>query len=223
MKTAQARETPLSRDSLGPEQIDSEPAEESCLNPLWIEVLPGGEAALEIPGSGVKLGPALRALFRRVEELPAESWGGPAATTRIPFQDRTFDLVTLYGKRPSTRALGEIVRVLKPSGVLYLAAWNRWWFGRFRKACPRLDSGRVYAGPRLAGLVRSAGFSVVRQYYVDPSLAQPRDILPAYGPSLRAHEILRWREGEAGRLRVSLACLRMSWLLYSGRIIVARV
>lgn len=198
-------------------------SEECRLNPLWIETALGGEAALEIsvPGLGLKSG--LETYFRKVEQYPADSLTSPSPSPQIGFSDRTFDLVTLFGMNPDSEVLREVVRVLKPSGLLYLAVENRWWIGRFRRR--GMSRGRDWSsgGPGLAGLVRSAGFSTVRQYFLFPSLDRPEHVVPAHLPALRARETLLRRDEDAGVLRRAFVRLGLFQFLYPGRLIIARI
>ncbi|MFH1765281.1 MAG: hypothetical protein ABIF09_13920 [Gemmatimonadota bacterium] len=213
----------MSHDLSALRLVDLEIADESRLNLLWIEGFIKGGSALEISVPGLPLRPALEALFDKVTHIPASSENVSGRACRIPAPNQTFDLVTLYGRRPSLPTLREILRVLRPSGVLYLAVRNRWWYGRVRVANPHPGSRGLFGGPRLVRTVRAVGFSVVRQYYLDPSLATPRDFIPAHRPSLATRELTLRKEGETGPMRRAFVQLGLFGFLYPGRLILARV
>ena len=84
-----------------------------------------------------------------------------AKVESIPFPSDTFDRAlavnTIYFWAAPERGLGELRRVLRPSGRLVVAAEER--------SVPRAiaEAGfRVYSDTELGGLLRGAGFSAVR-------------------------------------------------------------
>lgn len=86
----------------------------------------------------------------------------------LPFGDATFDVVAAFDVlehcEPESRALGELIRVLRPGGRLMLAvpAYNWAWtpfddeIGHFRR----------YTRPRLLASVEAAGITVDRSTYM---------------------------------------------------------
>ncbi|MGE5540495.1 MAG: methyltransferase domain-containing protein [Gemmatimonas sp.] len=105
------------------------------------ELLPGGEAALDIGCGEGKFTRSLAALFRQVSGIDvkeraiakAKAAAAEAGVTvdfrvasaeALPFPDASFDTVafsnSLHHIGDPVRAIGEALRVLKPDGVLYV-------------------------------------------------------------------------------------------------------
>ncbi|MDP3879887.1 MAG: class I SAM-dependent methyltransferase [Dehalococcoidales bacterium] len=100
----------------------------------------------------------------------------------LPYRDGAFDWaisVATYhhirGKEAQQRALDELWRVLKPGGEAFITVWNRWqprfWFMGKEVSVPWRTRdevlGRYYylfSYPELEGLVRKAGFSVLKSF-----------------------------------------------------------
>ncbi len=102
--------------------LDLAIADQCRTNVLWLHGDPGGQRALEIAVPGLPLSSALGSLYRQVDHLDCASLEFAAPTARLPFQDSEFDLVTLYGRRPSREMLSEMRRVLQVGGMALLAA-----------------------------------------------------------------------------------------------------
>ena len=199
--------------------LDLAIADQCRLNLLWLDGRAGGERALEIEVPELRLTEALSSLYGHVDRLPC---GAPDVTgnaVRLPFPDRTFDLVTLYGRRPSQAALGEIRRVLRTGGTALLATENRWWYGRLRE--PRRPGAGRRAGPRLPGALRAAGFRDVHPYWVEPSLAIPRNLVPARADRVAAFEAIRVRERGPDAVRAMAVRAGAAAVLYPAIAIVA--
>ncbi len=69
------------------------------------------------------------ARIEKVEDRTSFQYG---SATDIPFEDNKFDIVNIssvlheiHGEKSQKQAMGEISRVLKPDGTLYLSEWNR--------------------------------------------------------------------------------------------------
>lgn len=89
---------------------------------------------------------------------------------RIPFPDRTFDVVTcidvIYHKqvRDDVGALSEIRRVIKPGGVLILRVpANRYLMSAHDR---HVHTARRYGRGELAGKIQAAGLSIKQISYV---------------------------------------------------------
>jgi SAM-dependent methyltransferase len=181
----------------------------------------GGRAALEIAIPGLEIGRALGALYDRVETVPFPMKRTSGPTWELSFPDGSFDLVTLYGRSASLSFLAEIHRVLGKSGCLFIGVPNRWWYGRLRTVW--VSEGRVpVAGPGLAKKVRTAGFAEVRSYLVGPSLAKPREVVPARKAALQVFRRIQRSTGAGRTLRAGIASrLNCIDLLFPARMFVA--
>lgn len=190
-------------------------AEECRLNLLWLHGAARRECALEVDVGGPSLSPALQCLYERVERgavrgtelaLPAESRG-----------DAGFDLVTFYGRAPDTRLLAAARRQLRPGGALFIAAPNRWWYGG--------GAGVFLAGGSSgAGCVRSLranGYGDVRMYWVEPSLAIPRNLVPATERRVRDFEMMRAQDAESGAARAAVLAAGLHVMLYPAFLVLA--
>jgi len=195
-------------------------ADECRLNALWLHGSARGESALEIEVPSLPLSAALSALYRRVERLPFSTLSVPDDRCRIPFQGAEFDLVTLYGTCPTSSALREIRRVIADGGTALFSAENRWWGGRLRRAARPRAGAAGDLGLRRA--VLDAGFETACAYWVEPSLAIPRNLIPAIRGRVRSFEAIRAREWGGDVLRSSVATLGLHGVLYPGLLVVAK-
>jgi len=200
--------------------LDLAIADQCRINVLWLHGDPGGQRALEIAVPELSLSGALASLYRQVERLDCASQEFPAASTRLPFQDGAFDVVTLYGRCPARELMSEVRRVLQLGGTAMLAAQNRWWHGRLRRGAPR--SPGDFASLGLEEVARSVGFREVRAYWVEPSLANPRNLVPTRGHRVSEFEAMRAREWGSGVVRSMAVAARLDAVLYPALLIVAK-
>lgn len=195
-------------------------ANECRLNILWWHSVEPEGRALEVEVPALSLTAALRALYRQLDRIPLAALVDSHPPTPLPFADGAFRLVTLYGHSPSHSELTELRRVLAPGGTLLLACGNRWWKGRWGGA--GLRSGHGSATLAQANSLRDVGFVEVCPYWVEPSLAIPRSLIPAVGGRARQFEAIRAREWGPSPLRAFAAATGMSALLYPALLFVAR-
>lgn len=116
-------------------------------------------------------------------------------STQPPFGDARF-----------VAALSELRRVLRPNGVLFLggrnARWYRAWLPMGAEEWPpfRHASHAPCTRPFLQvgsarGALGGAGFSEIRAYFVEPSIADPLTVVPASRRAAMAYERNRWPRG----------------------------
>jgi len=170
------------------------------------------------------------------ETASAEERSG--AAVQLPYDDASVDCVIstdlLNGwseSRPTpfrdprfVAALSALRRALRPNGVLFLggrnARWYRVWLplgsedGNPWRSAPHALGGRPFLRVGSArGALADAGFSEVRTYFVEPSIADPVTVVPASRRAAMAYERNRWpRRG--GILRSWSAAGGMYSLLY---------
>lgn len=195
-------------------------ADECRLNILWWHGGSLGGRALEIEVPSLSLTAGLRALTAQADRLPLSALAEGSPRVTLPFADGAFGLITLYGHCPSKSGVAELRRLLAPGGTLLLAASNWWWKGR-------QWSGRFRAEPADATLayaksLREVGFAEVCPYWVEPSLAIPRNLIPADGSRARQFEEIRAREWGPSPLRSLAAAAGLSAVLYPALLFVAR-
>ena len=95
-----------------------------------------------------------------------------ASVVSLPFADATFDVVTSFDvlvQLPSatadTQAIGEMYRVLRPGGIVYVrVAAHEWMRSGHDKA---LGTQRRYTLPSLSEKLEAAGFTVLRATYAN--------------------------------------------------------
>jgi SAM-dependent methyltransferase len=120
---------------------------------------------------GIDLSPdALKFLLSRGHRLAA---GG--SVTALPFGDAHFDLVTSFdvlGQLPhqggDEQALGEMNRVLRPGGVLFLRVAAYEWLRSGHDEA--LQTKHRYALNELRSLVEGSGFRILRTTYANTLL-----------------------------------------------------
>ena len=105
-----------------------------------------------------------------------------ADAVSLPFRDKSFDWIIsvaayhhILDKQGRLQAFRELRRVLKPGGEVFLTVWNRWqkdFIGKGREVdVPwKVQDKRLmrryylFTYPEIAGLLRSAGFAVMKTY-----------------------------------------------------------
>lgn len=190
-------------------------ADQCRLNVLWLHESAHCERALEIEVEGLRVGDGLRALYREVSCIPWPKGVSAARAEPLPFADASFDLVTLYGRVPSHDLLRDVRRLLRADGSALLACPNRWWRGR-------ISSSTAAGGPRVATDAIAAGFREVRTYWVEPSLAIPRELIPARPDRVRAFEAARARESGRHLARSLIVAAGLHRLLYPAQLFIAK-
>jgi SAM-dependent methyltransferase len=205
---------------LGDRAADLAIADECRLNVLWWHDMVGGERALEIEVPSHSLTSGLSAHYRHLDRVPLSALSGSPAP-RLPFGNGLFQLVTSYGHCPSPATLIELRRVLAPGGTLLLAAGNRWWNGRWRGGHQSPGSATTSMG--LMRRLRRIGFAEVCPYWIEPSLAEPRNLIPALAGRARQFEAIRAREWGADTVRSLLMAAGLPSVLYPGLLFLARV
>ena len=160
------------------------------------------------------------------EKLGQEGLTNTVVTTggadcRLPYADASFDLVILNlvfewcairlsepHKQAQVRLLGEIARVLRPGGRLYLSTKNRFALRylmgkrdehyhemRFGSALPRWladklhgrrSRGRLYSWHGLRHLLRKSGFELEQSWWAAPEMRFPDEMIATDANSIRA-------------------------------------
>jgi tRNA (uracil-5-)-methyltransferase TRM9 len=105
-----------------------------------------------------------------------------ADAVSLPFKDKSFDYIIsvaahhhILDKLGRMRAFRELRRVLKPGGEVFLTVWNRWqkdFIGKGEqiiapwkiKNQKLLRHYYLFTYPGITGLLKSAGFEVMRTY-----------------------------------------------------------
>jgi SAM-dependent methyltransferase len=200
--------------------VDLSIADECRLNVLWWHGSARGERALEVEVPSLSLTDGLKALYGQVDRVSLSELDALTSRSRLPFATGSFDLVTLYGHFPNRAALLELRRVLSSDGALLLAAGNRWWNGRWR--------GRTGTFPgrptdlRGVSALGVAGFAHICPYWVEPTLALPRNLIPVARDRARQFEAFRAREWGGGTVRSMVVDLGFQSILYPGLVVVAK-
>jgi SAM-dependent methyltransferase len=200
-------------------EIDLTLAEQCRVNVLWLVGCTQRRAALEIAVPSLPLREGLLAMYGSVEQVPAARFDDVREAIRLPFADASFDLVTLYGRRPSRQLLREMHRVLCSGGTALLAFENRFWRGRLGRERSGSKAGFGPLAPERSAI--AAGFRDVRKFWIEPSLASPRCLVPARYRSVTAFERIRAGEHGSGRLRSVAANLGLQGALYPAALMVA--
>jgi SAM-dependent methyltransferase len=195
-------------------------ADECRLNVLWWHYGSFGGRALEIEVPSLSLTAGLRALATQVDRLPLSALTEGLPRGQLPFADAAFALITLYGHCPSKAGLAEVRRLLAPGGTLLLAASNWWWKGRQWSGRSRADTAPTTLA--YAKTLRALGFAEVCPYWVEPSLAIPRNLIPAVGRRAQQFEAIRAREWGPSPLRAVGVAAGLSAVLYPALLFVAR-
>jgi SAM-dependent methyltransferase len=199
------------------------------------------------------------------EKLRQEGITNTAVTTggadcRLPYAADTFDLVILNlvfewcairlsepHEQAQLRLLGEIARVLRPGGRLYLSTKNRFALRylmgkpdehyhemRFGSALPRCladklhgrrSRGRLYSWVGLRRLLRKSGFQLEQSWWAAPEMRFPDELIATDAKSIRAarRRGIRQGEGRAERLVMTLVPARMVKHVATGLCFLARI
>lgn len=119
------------------------------------------------------------------------------------------------------RTASECRRVLQPGGCLYVGIDNAWW-------SPRLMSRIVRAAPvgaphlgEVTRILEASGFAEVNAYYAQPSLGDPRSLIPVTGAAPAVHESIQQTRTGMAALRPALAASPLRRLLYPSLICLA--
>jgi ubiquinone/menaquinone biosynthesis C-methylase UbiE len=98
-----------------------------------------------------------------------------ATVTALPFADASFDLVTSFdvlvqlpGKGSDERAIGEMLRVLKPGGVLFARVAAYEWLKSDHDVS--LATHHRYSRAEIVGKLDQAGFEILRSTYANSLL-----------------------------------------------------
>jgi SAM-dependent methyltransferase len=167
---------------------------------------------------------------------------------RLPYPDASFDLVVLNlvfewcaSRCPEEREvdvqrrlLGEMFRVLRPGGSLYLATKNRFAIKyligkgdehshgmRFGSALPRAlwrsllrrkgharPGGMLHSHDGLKAMIEGMGFARVRSFWATPEMRYPKDYVPTDAASIREARRRRgFVQGEGRSARLLMQCL----------------
>ena len=180
------------------------------------------------------------------EKLQQEGITNTVVTTggadcRLPQPTNSFDLVILNlvlewcairldepHEKAQLRLLGEIARVLRPGGRLYVCTKNRFALRyllgkpdehyhdmRFGSALPRWladrlhgrrSRGRLYSWTGLRRLLRQTGFNVERSWWAAPEMRFPEEMIDTNAKTVRAarRRGIRQGHGRAERLLMPL-------------------
>jgi len=179
-----------------------------------------------------------------LHEVASVADGESRAGAHLPYDDGSVDCVISTdlvnrwsdSRQPPFRdprfvtALAELRRVLRPNGVLFLggrnAQWYRAWLplgaedgpaSRYAPHVPRVRPFLQIGSAR--GAMAGAGFSEVRAYFVEPSIAVPLTVVPASRRAAMAYERSRWPRGNV-LLRSLSAAGGMYQLLYPGAFVL---
>jgi SAM-dependent methyltransferase len=173
------------------------------------------------------------------------STGG--ADCRLPYGSDTFDLVILNlvfewcairldepHEQAQLRLLGEIARVLKPGGRLYISTKNRFALRylmgrpdehyhemRFGSALPRWladrlhgrrSRGRLYSWSGLRRLLLQSGFKIERSWWAAPEMRFPDELVATDAKSVKAARGRGVRQAN-GRAESLIMKLVPAWLV----------
>ena len=174
-----------------------------------------------------------------LHEITSSETEASRADAQLPYDDSSVDCVistnllngwiesgpTSFRDPRFVAALSELRRVLRPNGVLFLggrnARWYRVWLplgaenGKPLRSAPHaLGGARPFLPVGSArGALADAGFSEVRTYFVEPSIADPLTVVPANRRAVMALERGRWPR-RSGILRSLSAAGGMYSFLY---------
>jgi SAM-dependent methyltransferase len=169
------------------------------------------------------------------------------ADCRLPYASDTFDLVILTlvfewcairldepHEQAQLRLLGEVARVLKPGGRLYISTKNRFALRylmgrpdehyhemRFGSALPRWladrlhgrrSRGRLYSWSGLRRLLLQSGFKIERSWWAAPEMRFPDELVATDAKSVKAARGRGVRQAN-GRAESLIMKLVPAWLV----------
>lgn len=209
MQAVDAR--PSGRRTAERRALDLSIAEQCRLNLLRLTANLVGGRVLSVEAPGLSMSAALAAYYEQVDEV-----GGIGGTAAAAQADASgpYAGATLYGRRPTAADLAWLRRRIGPGGWLLIGTDNVWWPQR-RSNAPSA------ARARLCRQVQSAGFNEVRAYWVEPSLAVPRQLIPATRPAVARFEAWRMLEQPSGVLRRRFVAAGWHEVLYPALVVVA--
>lgn len=98
-----------------------------------------------------------------------------SSATALPFADKSFDVITsfdvlvqLFGETGDEMAVGEMFRVLKPNGLIFVRAAAYGWMRSGHDIA--VNSQRRYTNSELLLKIENAGFRVLRATYANTLL-----------------------------------------------------
>lgn len=190
--------------------LDLSIAEQCRLNLVRLTVDMAGEHALSVSAPALSMAPALAAYYRRVDDV---SGLADAVMEQGEVAGR-YDGVAMYGHRPTAQYLSSLRRRMATGAWLLVGADNAWSPVRRSGASRATRAG-------LCGQVRAAGFNGVRAYWVEPSLAVPRQFIPATRHAVASFEAWRGLEQPSGALRRCFVAAGWHEVLYPAIVVVA--
>jgi len=113
-------------------------------------------------------------------------------TDQIPYGDKTFDIVVAYAvlehvpEKLISHVLGEIKRVLKPKGILFISRLPRTLsIPEYLAKTLRLDAHeKLYSDKEAVQVLENEGFKIIEQSLVEIVPAYPETITNALAPTL---------------------------------------
>ena len=174
---------------------------------------------------------------------------------RLPYEDESVDLVVLNlvlewcasrcPEEPDVdlqrRLLGEIARVLRSGGKVYVATKNRYalkyligradehsYYMRFGNALPRRlwrwllrrrghhrPGGVLHSHRALRRMMEGAGFDDLKSFWATPEMRFPRDYVPTDARAVRAaRRRSDFEQGDTRSARLLMPCVPARWVKY---------
>ncbi|MDD4938560.1 MAG: class I SAM-dependent methyltransferase [Candidatus Omnitrophica bacterium] len=131
-----------------------------CWNGKYLNLIRGSVSGMSV---GVDI--EEKALGVALRNVPGPKFLA-ASVFGLPFKDKTFDAVTLWAviehitAKGESRALGEIHRVLKEDGSLFISTPSGHWLARVLDPAYFLTGHRHYGRAGLEKILGSAGFKI---------------------------------------------------------------
>lgn len=116
----------------------------------------------------------------------------------------------------------ECRRVLRPGGCLYVGFKNAYWISHLLDRIFHRSDGSAQPGvAEIRAALRSAGFADVHAYFAQPSLTDPRSIIPAVAAAVARHEAMQTVRSGRAVLRPTVARSPLRRVLYPAHICLA--